>query len=152
MVRITVLVLGCERRPPKHLSHSESVSGETEPSKPSRAGNIPSLVPRPPETSLVKLVGKVYSLKCRWVQTTTQFVFNEPGGVAVWRLCAHRETAWIVSVSSSPSTLLSTPQMVLGQGSAEVLASSILVCIQCPCRISSALYTLNFGRVLVRGG
>ncbi|XP_052415430.1 protein Wiz isoform X1 [Carassius gibelio] len=59
---------GCERRPPKHLSHSESVSGETEPSKPSRAGNIPSLVPRPPETSLVKLVGKVYSLKCRFCQ------------------------------------------------------------------------------------
>ncbi|XP_016122338.1 protein Wiz isoform X2 [Sinocyclocheilus grahami] len=58
---------GCERRPPKHLSHSESVSGETEPSKPSRAGNIPSLVPRPPETSLVKLVGKVYSLKCRTI-------------------------------------------------------------------------------------
>ncbi|XP_042581413.1 protein Wiz-like isoform X1 [Cyprinus carpio] len=59
---------GCERRPPKHLSHSESVSGETEPSKPSRAGNIPSLVPRPPETSLVKLVGKVYSLKCRFCE------------------------------------------------------------------------------------
>ncbi|XP_016365966.1 protein Wiz isoform X2 [Sinocyclocheilus rhinocerous] len=58
---------GCERRPPKHLSHSECVSGETEPSKPSRAGNIPSLVPRPPETSLVKLVGKVYSLKCRTI-------------------------------------------------------------------------------------
>ncbi|XP_050968593.1 protein Wiz isoform X2 [Labeo rohita] len=59
---------GCERRPPKHLSHSESVSGETEPSKPSRAGNIPSLVPRPPEHSLVKLVGKVYSLKCRFCE------------------------------------------------------------------------------------
>lgn len=69
-----MLVLGCERRPPKHLYHSESGTGETEPSKPSRAGNIPSLVPRPPETSLVKLVGKVYSLKCRWVETTNQFV------------------------------------------------------------------------------
>ncbi|XP_026070099.1 protein Wiz-like isoform X2 [Carassius auratus] len=59
---------GCERRPPKHLSHSESVSGETELSKPSRAGNIPSLVPRPPETSLVKIVGKMYSLKCRFCE------------------------------------------------------------------------------------
>ncbi|XP_051563418.1 protein Wiz isoform X2 [Myxocyprinus asiaticus] len=59
---------GCERRPPKHSSHRESISGETEPSKPSRAGNIPSLVPRPPETSLVKLVGKVYSLKCRFCE------------------------------------------------------------------------------------
>ncbi|XP_059416824.1 protein Wiz-like isoform X2 [Carassius carassius] len=59
---------GCERHPPKHLSHSGSVSGETELSKPSRAGNIPSLVPRPPETSLVKLVGKMYSLKCRFCE------------------------------------------------------------------------------------
>ncbi|XP_073708070.1 uncharacterized protein wiza [Garra rufa] len=63
---------GCERRPPKHLSHSESVSGETEPSKPSRAGNIPSLVPRPPEHSLVKLVGKMYSLKCRFCEEVFQ--------------------------------------------------------------------------------
>ncbi|XP_058635953.1 protein Wiz isoform X2 [Onychostoma macrolepis] len=63
---------GCERRLPKHLSHSESVSGQTEPSKPSRAGNIPSLVPRPPETSLVKLVGKVYSLKCRFCEEVFQ--------------------------------------------------------------------------------
>ncbi|XP_042613712.1 protein Wiz-like isoform X8 [Cyprinus carpio] len=59
---------GCERRPPKHFSHSESVSGETGPSKPSRAGNIPSLVPRLTETSLVKLVGKMYSLKCRFCE------------------------------------------------------------------------------------
>ncbi|XP_048056376.1 protein Wiz [Megalobrama amblycephala] len=63
---------GCERRPPKHLYHSESGSRETEPSKPSRAGNIPSLVPRPPETSLVKLVGKVYSLKCRFCDEVFQ--------------------------------------------------------------------------------
>ncbi|XP_067315144.1 protein Wiz [Pseudorasbora parva] len=61
---------GCERRPPKHLSHSESGSGES--SKPSRTGNIPSLVPRPPETSLVKLVGKVYSLKCRFCEEVFQ--------------------------------------------------------------------------------
>ncbi|CAM4621080.1 unnamed protein product [Leuciscus chuanchicus] len=63
---------GCERRPPKHLSHSESGSRETESSKPSRTGNIPSLVPRPPETSLVKLVGKVYSLKCRFCEEVFQ--------------------------------------------------------------------------------
>ncbi|XP_051986318.1 protein Wiz [Xyrauchen texanus] len=59
---------GSERRSTKHSSHREGISGETEPSKPSRVGNIPSLVPRPPETSLVKLVGKVYSLKCRFCE------------------------------------------------------------------------------------
>lgn len=65
---------GIERRPTKHSSHSESRSGETEPSKPPRVGNIPSLVPRPPETSLVKLVGKIYSLKCRFCEE----VFHGP--------------------------------------------------------------------------
>lgn len=65
---------GFERRPTKHSSHSESRSGETEPSKPPRVGNIPSLVPRPPETSLVKLVGKIYSLKCRFCEE----VFHGP--------------------------------------------------------------------------
>ncbi|XP_073726866.1 protein Wiz isoform X2 [Misgurnus anguillicaudatus] len=65
---------GFERRPSKHFSHTEKISEETEPSKPSRAGNIPSLVPRPPETRLVKLVGKVYSLKCRFCEE----VFHGP--------------------------------------------------------------------------
>ncbi|XP_051997162.1 protein Wiz-like isoform X3 [Xyrauchen texanus] len=64
---------GCEQ----HLSHRESISGETETAKPSRAGNIPSLVPRPPETSLVKLVGKVYSLKCRFCEE----VFKGPHSI-----------------------------------------------------------------------
>lgn len=63
---------GCERRPPKHSSHTEKVSEEMEPSKPSRTGNIPSLVPRPPETSLVKLVGKIYSLRCRFCEEVFQ--------------------------------------------------------------------------------
>ncbi|XP_046717191.1 protein Wiz isoform X2 [Silurus meridionalis] len=39
-----------------------------------RVGNAPSLVPRPPETSLVKLVGKIYSLKCRFCEQ----VFSGP--------------------------------------------------------------------------
>lgn len=65
---------GFERRPSKHFSHAEKISEETEPSKPSRAGNIPSLVPRPPETRLVTLVGKMYSLKCRFCEE----VFHGP--------------------------------------------------------------------------
>ncbi|KAI7807870.1 protein Wiz [Triplophysa rosa] len=63
---------GCERRPPKHSSHQEKISEEQESSKASRTGNIPSLVPRPPETSLVKLVGKIYSLKCRFCEEVFQ--------------------------------------------------------------------------------
>ncbi|XP_062404258.1 protein Wiz isoform X2 [Sardina pilchardus] len=54
------------RRPPKHQSHTESRVRENKPPKPSRSGNVPSLVPRPPDTPLVRQVGKVYSLKCRF--------------------------------------------------------------------------------------
>ncbi|XP_022530772.2 protein Wiz isoform X1 [Astyanax mexicanus] len=57
---------GCERRPPKHLPHSDGRLGAG-PLKP-RVGNAPSLIPRPPESSLVKLVGKIYSLKCRFCE------------------------------------------------------------------------------------
>ncbi|XP_028829438.1 protein Wiz [Denticeps clupeoides] len=57
----THVARGGERRPPKHTSHTEGRS-----TKPSRSGNIPALVPRPPASPLVKVVGKVYSLKCRF--------------------------------------------------------------------------------------
>ncbi|KAG7491604.1 hypothetical protein MATL_G00005420 [Megalops atlanticus] len=59
---------GFERRPPKHLSHSESGERETGPPQPPRTGTIPALVPKPPSTPLVKLVGKIYSLKCRFCE------------------------------------------------------------------------------------
>lgn len=32
---------------------------------PPRVRPVPSLVPRPPQTSLVKFVGNIYTLKCR---------------------------------------------------------------------------------------
>ncbi|XP_041959732.1 protein Wiz isoform X2 [Alosa sapidissima] len=54
------------RRPPKHQSHADNRVRENKPPKPSRSGNVPSLVPRPPDTPLVRQVGKVYSLKCRF--------------------------------------------------------------------------------------
>lgn len=34
---------------------------------PPRMRPVPSLVPRPPQTSLVKFVGNMYTLKCRFV-------------------------------------------------------------------------------------
>lgn len=114
-----MLVLGCERRPPKHLYHSESGSRETEPSKPSRAGNIPSLVPRPPETSLVKLVGKVYSLKCRWVEATNRFV--------LW-------TWWFCCLGVEKSCVLLTKKQVQGSWPDPILplsASTFLSTLYC---------------------
>jgi hypothetical protein len=33
---------------------------------PPRVRPVPSLVPRPPQTSLVKFVGNIYTLKCRY--------------------------------------------------------------------------------------
>uniref|UniRef100_A0AAY4D8M3 C2H2-type domain-containing protein n=1 Tax=Denticeps clupeoides TaxID=299321 RepID=A0AAY4D8M3_9TELE len=55
-----------------HADHSTHVArGES--TKPSRSGNIPALVPRPPASPLVKVVGKVYSLKCRWVFCDLEF-------------------------------------------------------------------------------
>ena len=47
---------------PAAASGQENVEGSPPPPRP---GNIPALLPNPPLTPLVKLVGKVYSLKCR---------------------------------------------------------------------------------------
>ncbi|KAL2087069.1 hypothetical protein ACEWY4_018128 [Coilia grayii] len=55
---------GGDRRSAKSITDNKAHEDKT--SKPSRSGNIPSLVPRPPETPLVKQIGKVYSLKCRF--------------------------------------------------------------------------------------
>ncbi|KAJ8415989.1 hypothetical protein AAFF_G00380110 [Aldrovandia affinis] len=62
---------GFERRPPKHLPHSESGERDAGP-QPPRTGTIPALVPKPPSTPLVKLVGKIYSLKCRFCEVEFQ--------------------------------------------------------------------------------
>uniref|UniRef100_A0A8C1MC03 Si:ch211-194b1.1 n=1 Tax=Cyprinus carpio TaxID=7962 RepID=A0A8C1MC03_CYPCA len=62
---------GFERRPLKHPSHAEGGEGESGPPKP-RSSTIPALVPKPPSTPLVSLVGKIYSLKCRCSNSTWQ--------------------------------------------------------------------------------
>ncbi|XP_048100963.1 protein Wiz [Alosa alosa] len=56
---------GFERRPLKHPSHPDAGERETGPPKPPRTSTVPALVPKPPSTPLVKVVGKIYSLKCR---------------------------------------------------------------------------------------
>ncbi|XP_072255849.1 protein Wiz isoform X2 [Pyxicephalus adspersus] len=45
---------------------SEPLAKSEEPRPPVRARPVPSLVPRPPQTSLVKFVGNIYTLKCRF--------------------------------------------------------------------------------------
>uniref|UniRef100_A0A8C7DDB7 Protein Wiz n=1 Tax=Oncorhynchus kisutch TaxID=8019 RepID=A0A8C7DDB7_ONCKI len=59
---------GFERRVPKHTAHTEGPEGDGGSQQPPRSGNIPSLVPRPPSTPLVKQVGKEYTLKCRFCE------------------------------------------------------------------------------------
>ncbi|CAB1344519.1 unnamed protein product [Coregonus sp. 'balchen'] len=59
---------GFERRVPKHTAHTEGAEVDGSSQQPSRSGNIPSLVPRPPSTPLVKQVGKEYTLKCRFCE------------------------------------------------------------------------------------
>ncbi|MGH0154354.1 UNVERIFIED_CONTAM: hypothetical protein FKN15_029013 [Acipenser sinensis] len=63
---------GFERRPPKHPAHLEGDEAlERCPTAP-RVRTIPSLVPKPPATPLVKILGNTYCLKCRFCDV--QFV------------------------------------------------------------------------------
>ncbi|XP_026203951.1 protein Wiz-like isoform X2 [Anabas testudineus] len=57
---------GFERRPLKHPSCPDGT--ERDPPKPPRTGTVPALVPKPPSYPLVKLVGKFYTLKCRFCE------------------------------------------------------------------------------------
>lgn len=50
--------------PPKHITPARERNQDSS-RQPPRSGSIPALLPKPPLTPLVKLVGKVYSLKCR---------------------------------------------------------------------------------------
>lgn len=53
--------------PPKYVVPAKEENQDTHSQQPSRSGSIPALLPKPPLTPLVKLVGKIYSLKCRSV-------------------------------------------------------------------------------------
>ncbi|XP_056136317.1 protein Wiz [Lampris incognitus] len=55
-------------RPSKHPVHTQERNQDINSQQPSRSGNIPALLPKPPPTPLVKFVGKIYSLKCRFCE------------------------------------------------------------------------------------
>ncbi|XP_047212565.1 protein Wiz-like isoform X4 [Girardinichthys multiradiatus] len=59
---------GFERRPLKHPSCPDGSDRDSGSPKPPRRGTLPSLVPKPPSYPLVKLVGKFYTLKCRFCE------------------------------------------------------------------------------------
>ncbi|XP_077414801.1 uncharacterized protein wizb isoform X2 [Vanacampus margaritifer] len=59
---------GFERRPLKHPSCVEVNERDSGPAKPPRTSTVPALVPKPPAYPLVKLVGKFYTLKCRFCE------------------------------------------------------------------------------------
>ncbi|XP_068130659.1 protein Wiz isoform X3 [Hyperolius riggenbachi] len=61
-----------ELPPSREESVSESVSKNDDSRPPARARPVPSLVPRPPQTSLVKFVGNIYTLKCRFCDVQFQ--------------------------------------------------------------------------------
>uniref|UniRef100_A0A8C2WLB3 Si:dkey-217d24.6 n=1 Tax=Cyclopterus lumpus TaxID=8103 RepID=A0A8C2WLB3_CYCLU len=60
--------------PPKRVVPAGEENHNTNSQQPSRSGSIPAMLPKPPLTPLVKLVGKVYSLKCRFCEE----VFHGP--------------------------------------------------------------------------
>lgn len=82
--------------PTKHAASAREENQDNS-QQPSRSGSIPAMLPKPPLTPLVKLVGKVYSLKCRSVykiqnveihipnitNTKARLLCSEPGSQCV---------------------------------------------------------------------
>ncbi|CAL8357087.1 unnamed protein product [Boreogadus saida] len=96
--------------PPPAASGQENVEGG--PPTPPRPGNIPALLPMPPLTPLVSLVGKVYSLKCRFCDQ----VFQGPLSVQedwIAHLQKHiLKLGYKGKASPSPAVAMATQSMV----------------------------------------
>ncbi|CAK6962923.1 protein Wiz [Scomber scombrus] len=60
--------------PTKHSVPRGGDNQDSNSQQPPRSGSIPAMLPKPPLTPLVKLVGKMYSLKCRFCEE----VFHGP--------------------------------------------------------------------------
>ncbi|XP_073444870.1 protein Wiz isoform X2 [Dendrobates tinctorius] len=87
---------------------SEHPSKTEESRPPVRARPVPSLVPRPPQTSLVKFVGNIYTLKCRFCDIQ----FQGPLSIQEqWvRHLQHHILEMNFSKASSPPHALSPPE------------------------------------------
>ncbi|XP_072318625.1 protein Wiz isoform X2 [Eucyclogobius newberryi] len=91
-----------------------SVVGEVQDSNSqpaARPGSIPAMLPKPPLTPLVKVVGKVYSLKCRFCDE----VFHGPVSVQekwIEHLQKHIRTLGYKGKASPPSAPVKAPALV----------------------------------------
>ncbi|XP_073509998.1 protein Wiz isoform X3 [Phyllobates terribilis] len=94
--------------PAREDTVSEQPSKTEEPRPPVRARPVPSLVPRPPQTSLVKFVGNIYTLKCRFCDIQ----FQGPLSIQEqWvRHLQHHILEMNFSKASSPPHALSPPE------------------------------------------
>uniref|UniRef100_A0A3Q3IHJ5 C2H2-type domain-containing protein n=1 Tax=Monopterus albus TaxID=43700 RepID=A0A3Q3IHJ5_MONAL len=79
--------------------------------QPSHTGSIPALLPKPPLTPLVKLVGKIYSLKCRFCEE----VFHGPLSVQekwITHLQKHILSLGYKGKASPPAAPVTAPALV----------------------------------------
>ncbi|KAM9856684.1 protein Wiz [Aulostomus maculatus] len=98
-------------RPPRHIVPSREDTQNTSSQHPPRSGSIPALVPRPPLTPLVKLVGKMYFLKCRFCEK----VFQGPVSVQeqwITHLQKHILSLGYKGKASPPTAQVETPALV----------------------------------------
>ncbi|XP_059186329.1 protein Wiz-like isoform X2 [Centropristis striata] len=97
--------------PPKRFGSAGAENRDTNPQQPSRTGSIPAMLPKPPLTPLVKLVGKVYSLKCRFCEE----VFQGPLSVQerwITHLQKHILSLGYKGKASPPAAPVAAPALV----------------------------------------
>ncbi|KAA8594549.1 hypothetical protein FQN60_011684 [Etheostoma spectabile] len=97
--------------PPKHVVPSGEENQDANPQQPSRSGSIPAMLPKPPLTPLVKLVGKVYSLQCRFCEE----VFHGPQSVQerwITHLQKHILSLGYKGKASPPAPPVAAPALV----------------------------------------
>lgn len=95
--------------PPKH--GKQEVNQDTNSQQPPRTGSIPAMLPKPPLTPLVKLVGKIYSLKCRFCEK----VFHGPLSVQeqwIVHLQEHILSLGYKGKASPPAAPVAAPALV----------------------------------------
>lgn len=97
--------------PPKHGGPTGEDNQDNNSQQPSRSGSIPAMLPKPPLTPLVKLVGKIYSLKCRFCEE----VFHGPLSVQeqwITHLQKHILSLGYKGKASPPATPVTAPALV----------------------------------------
>ncbi|KAI9523017.1 hypothetical protein NQZ68_031877 [Dissostichus eleginoides] len=97
--------------PPRRVVPAGGENRDTNSQQPPRSGSIPAMLPKPPLTPLVKLVGKVYSLKCRFCEE----VFHGPLSVQerwITHLQKHILSLGYKGKASPPAAAVAAPALV----------------------------------------